>query len=165
MKFLDSIYHKILLPLRVLPAKGFSNEKLAFSLTIGLLVGCFPIIGATTILGVLLAGIFRQNLAIIQSLNWVLAPVQLILILPLIRFGAILFQAQDHKIQLHLILNAFDQGILHGIGFLGILSIYGIVAWMLLAIPAGLLCYYLIRFLLNSRKKKQQSSSDVLSRT
>jgi uncharacterized protein (DUF2062 family) len=165
MKLFDTIYHKVLLPLKVLPANGFTNEKLAFSLTIGILVGCFPIIGTTTVLGVLLAALFRQNLAVIQSLNWIMAPVQLILILPLIRFGAVLFNASSQKIQLHLIVHAFDQGILHGITFLGILSIYAIIAWVLFAIPVGAACYFTIFYLLNRWKKKNNKLSDVKSQS
>ena len=154
MKLMKYIHQRVILPLRIIPAGGLSDEKIAFSLMLGVLTGCFPVLGGTTVLGFILAGIFRQNLAIIQAINWLLAPIQLILIIPLIRLGSGIFRSKEIIVSIEQVQHAFEIGVTEGIRFMGILNLYGIIAWLLLALPAGLLSYFIFRQSVDFIRKK-----------
>ncbi len=154
MTFTEYFRQRIIQPLKIIPAGKLSDEKIAFSLMLGVLTGCFPILGGTTLLGFILAGVFRQNLAIIQAINWLLAPAQILLIIPLIKFGASMFSKKEITVSLEQLQFAFDQGFITGISFLGILNLYGVLAWVILALPTGLLSYFIFRISVDFIRKK-----------
>ncbi len=71
---------------------GMSCPKnMALSLTVGVCLALFPVIGMTFLLGLMVAVVFRLNHLIVQSLNLLLAPVQLLLIYPFIKAGNLVF--------------------------------------------------------------------------
>ena len=68
-----------------------SPKSMALSLTVGVCLALFPVIGMTFLLGLMVAVTFRLNHLIVQSLNLLLAPVQLLLIYPFIKAGNLVF--------------------------------------------------------------------------
>lgn len=70
---------------------GTSPEKLALTCALGAIVGTLPIWGITTALCFVIAPIFRVNIIILQLVNYVLYPFQLLLILPFIKVGTYVF--------------------------------------------------------------------------
>lgn len=151
MKIVDSIKEKILIPFRLVPANGLTPEKIAFSITIGILSGIFPVIGLTTILSLLLTLLFKQNLFVVQSVQWIMALFQVLLIIPFIRSGAFLLNHQILHIDIEQIKLAFEPGILEGLKTIGVLHLYGILSWSIVAIPLGLVSY--LMFLAIFKKK------------
>lgn len=145
MKVADSIKTKILIPFRLFPKEGLTPEKLAFSITIGLVAGLFPVLGATTLISLLLTMLFRQNLLIVQSVQWIVAVLQILLIIPFMQLGAYILSDHSVHISMHQINLAFQPGIVSGIKAIGILHLYAILTWTLLAIPAGTVSYYAFR--------------------
>lgn len=141
-KLIEPIRNRILIPFRIIPREGLTPKKMALSATIGIVAGLFPVIGFTTLLSLLLTAIFRQNLALVQAMNWLLSLVQVILIIPLMRFGALLLDQQNISITFGQIKKAFQPGILSGLQTIGIFHLYGILAWAVLAIPIGAISYF-----------------------
>src|ERR1700712_1304876 len=70
---------------------GASPEKLAWSLAAGLLIGVNPLIGSTTVLCLLVAFVFRLNVAASQLGNHLVYPLELVLVIPFIRLGSRMF--------------------------------------------------------------------------
>ena len=71
---------------------GMSSPKsMALSLTLGISLALFPVIGMTFLLGLMVAVVFRLNHLVVQTLNLLLAPVQLLLIYPFIKAGNLIF--------------------------------------------------------------------------
>ena len=68
-----------------------SPKSMALSLTLGVSLALFPVIGMTFLLGLMVAVIFRLNHLVVQTLNLLLAPVQLLLIYPFIKAGNLIF--------------------------------------------------------------------------
>lgn len=68
-----------------------SPKNMALSLTAGICIALFPVIGITFILGLMVAVVFRLNHLVVQSLNLLLAPVQMLLIYPFIKAGNLIF--------------------------------------------------------------------------
>jgi|GEM_PF-189619 uncharacterized protein (DUF2062 family) len=150
-KIAESFTQKVLIPFRLVPKDGLTAEKLALSITIGIISGIFPVIGMTTILSLFLTMLFRQNLLVVQSVQWILALFQVLLIIPFMQFGAYLL-SQDAHITIVQINHAFHNGMISGIKTVGIFHLYAILTWVILAIPAAAVSYF--SFLAVFQKKK-----------
>jgi uncharacterized protein (DUF2062 family) len=85
------VYRRLVLPILALLRMGASPEKLAWSIAVGLLIGISPILGATTILCLAAAFLFRLNVAASQLGNHVVYPLELILVIPFIRIASRVF--------------------------------------------------------------------------
>ena len=72
--------------------QGLSPRRLALTCAFGVVLGIFPVFGLTTLLCFAAAFLFRLNIPIIQLVNYVIAPLQLILIVPFIKLGSYLFR-------------------------------------------------------------------------
>jgi uncharacterized protein (DUF2062 family) len=144
LKIAESFTHKILIPFRLLPAQGLTPHKIAFSVTIGIISGLFPVIGATTLISLLLTALFRQNLLIVQSVQWLLGLFQVLLVIPFMQFGAFLLNQHNIHLSLHQLKLAFQPGFFEGIKTVGIFHLYGILSWTLLAIPASAVLYFIL---------------------
>ena len=68
-----------------------SPKSMALSLTLGVCLALFPVFGMTFLLGLMVAVVFRLNHLVVQTLNLLLAPVQLLLIYPFIKAGNLVF--------------------------------------------------------------------------
>ncbi len=145
MKLTEIITNKFLIPFRLVPQQGLTAEKLALSITIGIIAGLFPVLGATTVISLLLTMLFRQNLLVVQSVQWLLALVQILLIIPFMQVGAFILNQQGVPVNIHQINLAFQPGILSGLKTIGIFYLYAILTWTILAIPTGALSYFTLR--------------------
>jgi uncharacterized protein (DUF2062 family) len=67
--------------------QGLAPERVALALAVGVAAGLFPVVGTTTLLGFALAAALRLNLAVVQVGNWLASPMQLALLVPLVRLG------------------------------------------------------------------------------
>ncbi len=70
---------------------SLSHSKRALSLTFGFYLGLFPVLGCTTVLGLAASLTFRLNTFLVMGMNILLAPFQLLLMFPLIKYGQLLF--------------------------------------------------------------------------
>lgn len=152
LKFFGTVRDKYLVPFRLIPEGGIPPDKMAFSITLGVVTGVFPVLGATTAISLLLTMLFRQNILVVQSVQWVMAMLQVILIVPFMQLGAIILKARSVDISLHQISLSFQQGFFTGIKTIGVLHLYAIFTWTLLSIPVAFILYYFFRAVF--RKKK-----------
>jgi uncharacterized protein (DUF2062 family) len=84
-------YRRVALPIFALLRMGASPQKLAWSIAAGLLIGINPILGSTTVFCLAAAFLLRLNVAASQLANHVVYPLQLLLIIPFIRLGDVVF--------------------------------------------------------------------------
>lgn len=142
LKTVESIKTRFLIPFQLLPADGLTPEKFAFSVTLGIVSGIFPVIGATTVLSILLTLLFRQNLLVVQSVQWILALLQILLIIPFMQLGASILAQHDIHLSISQIKIAFQPGIIAGIKSVGLFHLYGILSWAILSIPISAVSYF-----------------------
>jgi len=160
LKIVESITNKILIPFRLVPRDGLTPENLSFSITIGIVSGIFPVLGLTTLLSIFLTMAFRQNLLVVQSVQWLLALVQLLLIIPFMQFGAYMLNQNVLHISFEQINHAFQPGVLSGLKALGIFHLYAILTWLLLIVPAGAVSYFGFLALFQRMSKKMADSEN-----
>jgi uncharacterized protein (DUF2062 family) len=136
---------RIIGPVTGLLKQGITPEKIALSLALGIVLGIFPVIGATTLLCAAAAFLFKLNLPAIQLINYLVYPLQLALLLPFYRAGEWLFRAEPLPISVKEILAMMDQDLWETMLFLWDTTANAMVVWVLVAPFMVLMLYGLIR--------------------
>lgn len=72
---------------------GVTSQKLAMSVAVGALVGTFPVLGSTTLVSLACGFVFRLNHLAVQVSKELTYPLQLLLLIPLLRAGGKLLGA------------------------------------------------------------------------
>ncbi|GAB2940324.1 hypothetical protein GCM10027048_00770 [Hymenobacter coalescens] len=68
--------------------QGLSPTQLALTVALGTAFGLVPLLGVTTVLGTAVAVWLRLNVGALLLVSHLLSPVQLMILLPLLRYGA-----------------------------------------------------------------------------
>ena len=71
--------------------QGTSPVEIARAVALAAVIGVFPILGSTTLLCAGAAAALRLNLPLMQLVNWVIYPLQLALLIPLMSLGTRFF--------------------------------------------------------------------------
>ncbi|HEX4005100.1 MAG TPA: DUF2062 domain-containing protein [Acidobacteriaceae bacterium] len=127
------VERRIVNPLLAILRQGTTPRMLACSLACGVVCGVFPVVGATTILCFGAAFLFRLNQPAAQLVNYLIYPLQLVLILPFIRAGAGVLRMQGTHLSLQQLIAIFRHDGGHALPILWRLAVEGIVAWALIA--------------------------------
>jgi uncharacterized protein (DUF2062 family) len=111
-----------------------SPRRLALTLSLGFAIGCIPVVGVPTLLCAGLALALRLNLPAIQAANYLVMPLQLMLIVPFVRLGGWLTDASPNRPPL-------AGGLLHLSPAALALQLSGLagqalLAWLVIAVPA-----------------------------
>lgn len=121
-------------PLLALLTQGTTPDQLALTLAAGTACSLFPFLGTTTALNLAVGAWLRLNHPLLQSLNYLLTPVHLAMILVYVRLGEWLWRAQDERFAVADMLRAFRDAsfgdFLHRFGWAGIHAFSG---WLLTA--------------------------------
>lgn len=131
----DSLWQRrIVAPIIAQLRQGITPEKIALTLALGVVLGIFPILGSTTILCAL-AGIWlKLNQPVIQVVNYFMYPVQIALLLPFYRAGETLFGRPHVPIfSVTELMQRFQASPTQFLVDYGMVGVYGIVAWTLVA--------------------------------
>lgn len=139
------LQRRLVAPLLALLRQGVTPEKLALSVALGASVAVIPVLGVSTILCAALALALRLNLPAIQAVNYLLTPVQLILIIPQLRFGEWLAGAARYPVTLESGLALLSQGIVNAVRVLSEAIMHATLGWLALAPFAALLVYSILR--------------------
>ena len=130
---MNAIKLKVALWLR----QGISPRRLALTLALGFAIGCFPIVGVTTAICLVVATSLRLNLPAIQAANWVAMPFQVALVVPFVRMGGRLFGfGSGQAVEFGALLHASPFQMISGMGWL---AGQALLAWLIIAVPAVLL--------------------------
>jgi len=124
--------------------QGVSPEKIAQSLAWAAALGIFPILGTTSFLCAIIGMRLRLNHIAMQTLNWIMYPVQIALIIPYLKLGNWIFLQTDMNLSLIEISRQFADNFLAATADLGGLALRGIGAWL---ITAPVIIYPLRRIL------------------
>ena len=116
--------------LKALLRQGLTAEGLALSLACGVATGLFPVIGATTVLGLGIGAVLRLNMPALQLANWLTYPIQLAMILPLVRLGEWLAGAPPVPFSVGHIVASTSADPLGTLGRYGMTGLHGILGWI-----------------------------------
>lgn len=120
-------------PVLALLANGITPEKIVCSLALGMVIGLFPVLGSTTILCTAVALIWRFNLVAIQVANYLVYPLQLILLIPFYHGGAVLFGFEPLPLSVRQITAMVSDDLWRTIILLWDATLRAVVAWLMVA--------------------------------
>lgn len=132
--------------------QGVTPHGLALTFAFAFTLGIFPILGSTTILCFLAALIFRLNQPVIQILNYIVYPLQIILLPLFLKGGQVLFKAPPLTIDIELLMKEFAQDWQAFFARYLMAGLQGIVIWCFVAPFLGFLVYVLVKPIMQKMK-------------
>jgi hypothetical protein len=129
------IRRRVLLPIRIALKGGISQQRLATSLTLGVLIGLIPFYGFTTLLVGIVALSFRLDFVIMQIVHYIVHPIQIVLLIPFLKAGNIFIAKNpvDFTIKEYIVL--FKTNFWMALGEFWKLNLSAIIVWFILSIP------------------------------
>lgn len=114
--------------------QGVAPDALARTLAVGTACSLFPFLGFTSLLNLGVGLTLRMNQPILQTLNQLLGPLQLLLILGYVRLGELLWRANDQRFTIAEILRAFrDESLAGFLARFGWAGVHAFTAWLITA--------------------------------
>lgn len=139
----ELLQKQLVRPILQLLTQGITPEKIALSLAFGIMLGVFPVLGATSLLCLVAALLFRLNLPAVQLVNILMNPLWCALLLPFIRMGERLFGVPPLAKTGSQMLALAHSDFLHSVRVLWLTTLRAAAAWLLVG-PVGIVVLYLI---------------------
>lgn len=140
-------------PFKAILLQGLSPGRLAATLAVGTACSLFPFLGFTSLLNLGVGLALRMNQPVLQTLNQLLGPVQLLLIVPYVRLGEILWGVEQSGFTVEAMLTFFRDASLGGfLEKFGWAGVHALTAWLLTS-PLLILALYLSLRPVFERKK------------
>ena len=126
---------KIGRPILNLLKQGISPERLSLSIAFGAVIGMFPVLGATTLICAAVAIVLRLNQPAIQLFNYLVYPLQIILLIPFMSLGAFIFQGDPPPFSVQELGALFQQDFWGTVAAFFETILYASGAWLLVCTP------------------------------
>lgn len=128
--------------------QGATPEAVSAAVTVSLAIAINPIIGTTTILCLLAGRLFRLNHVVMQIVNHLTYPLQILLIVPFVRLGETLTGSDHLPLSPRAIIEAFQTSTFSAFfqKFWGA-YVHGIIGWVLVVPLTALFCHFILRAL------------------
>lgn len=150
---------RLLGPLRSQLTRGVAPDRLAFTLAVGTACSLLPFLGFTSLLNLVVGFCLRLNQPILQVLNQLLGPLQLLLIVAYVRLGELIWRAEPMPLAVSTLISSFraDPGaFMVRFGWTGV---HAATAWGLTA-PLLIAALYLpLRTMVKMAGRKQAGSA------
>jgi uncharacterized protein (DUF2062 family) len=129
---------------RLVMSCGLTPRKLAMTLCLGIAFGIIPLVWGTSLICIVLAQLFRLNHVALQSVNYLLWPVHLALLVPFFKLGAWLFP-WGPALPVSVLATALHNPGQFSLNIFGWLTCKALAAWLVTVIPSALLTYMILR--------------------
>lgn len=134
---------KIVDPILAFLKQGVTPSRLAWAISLGIVLATMPVFGSGTLLCLLAIWLFRLNPGAVLLVNQLAYPLQFLLYFPFIRAGEWLFNAKPLPLSISQIFSMFADDLGKAMSVLWWSTLYGIVAWVLIMTPAAYLLYFI----------------------
>lgn len=138
--------HRVRAPLIGLLTQGTTPEKLASGIAWACVCSLFPILGCTTGLNAAVAAWRGLNQALMQTINYALGPLHLLMIVVYVRLGEWLWRADDERFSVADLVQSFRElslgDFLQKFGWAGV---HACTAWTLSAPLLFGIAYFIAR--------------------
>lgn len=152
-------FRKITQLVRTLLTQGLTAQKIALTITCGVILGLTPIIGTTTMLCTLVALALGLNLPLIQVVNYLMYPLEILLLIPFLALGHWMITGHPLPLDLHHILLWFHQGWFYALGRLWRYLLEGLLAWAVVGLVMGFLLYFILYGIFRHLRREKRLAS------
>ena len=128
---------------------GISPQKLSLAIALGVCFGIIPLLGTTTLICTGIALALRLNMPLMQAVNYVVYPLQLLLFIPFLKVGS-WFSGQSFDYSLQEIQQMLADDMLQTIEYFFQANMYALLIWLALA-PLLFVTFYFISFFVLKR--------------
>ena len=122
--------------------QGVTPQKLAVAMALGMAIGVFPVLGVTTGICALVALTFRTNMAVTQLANYLVYPLQILLIIPLAKLGSWVLSVDPIPYSLDEIIEVFKSGFFEALNTFSLTLLTAVTGWMILILPFSFVSYW-----------------------
>lgn len=122
---------RLVAPLRAQLTQGVSPDQLALTLAVGTACSLLPFLGFTTLLNLVVGFRLRLNQPILQTVNYLLSPVQLALIFVYVRAGEWIWRADPVSLSVPTLIAAFRADPWTFLERFGLTGVHAATAWLL----------------------------------
>ena len=157
----DWLHQKVVWPVLGWLKQGLTPRKLALAIAFGAIIGVFPLIGVTTLISAVAALLLRLNMPAVQMANYLVYPLQFLLLIPFYQLGAWLFGAAPVTIAGRTLVGMFTTDFWASFRQLWQLTLHAIAAWGLIAVPAGALLYGILKPVLSRIEAARRTSGQT----
>jgi uncharacterized protein (DUF2062 family) len=140
---------------------GTTPEKIAWTISLGVVLGVFPIMGSTTLVCILVGWLLRLNQPVLHVFKTLVYPLHLSLILVFIRLGEKLHGVPLISFSIPQLVARFQADPLQFARDFGLAAWHGVSAWLLIAPFAALLIKILILPVLRQLAASLQRQKEV----
>ncbi len=154
----DLFQRKIVEPILNLLKQGVTPTKLAWAVSVGIVIATVPVFGACTVLCLAAIWLFRLNPVAVLLVNQVAYPLQFLAYFPLLRSGEWLFNAQSVSLSIAQIFSLFRTDLLQAIEILWWSTLYGVVVWTLVSIPLAYFIFLILKTVFTKASKAFESA-------
>jgi uncharacterized protein (DUF2062 family) len=142
-----------------------SADQIAATLAIGTACSLFPFLGLTTLLNLGVGLVLRMNQPILQTLNQLLGPVQLVLILGYVRIGEWIWGARGGHFTIGEMLRVFrEASFLEFLQQFGWAGVHALTAWLVTSPLLIAAIYYPLRPTLRQAARRLRPASAATAR-
>ncbi len=142
--------------------QGISPDRIAWSISLGIVIGVFPILGSTTVVCLLAAWGLRLNHVAMQVFKEAVYPLHLLMIPVFIRMGERLAGVPLMSFSISELIGKFSADPVLFIRDFGMAAWHGVSAWLLFAPVAAVLLKWIvtpmIKSLAISLKKRKEAT-------
>lgn len=141
--------------------EGMEPKKIALCVALGTALGIFPVLGTSSLICMLAAFTLRLNLPAIQAVNYLVYPMQIILLGPFYGFGGWLFGQQHRLSGGESLIYRLQNDLWKTIAEIWDLTLYAVFTWLMISPFLVLLIYSISKPLIGSfagSLRRRQSS-------
>ncbi len=147
---------KFIRPMRSLATRSTSAEAIALCISVGFVLGLFPVFGVPTALCALAAIVLRLNMPALQAINYLVYPLQIALLAPFIHLGDWLFRLFSSPAAVHY------RSLVEHAGAMSVHNVWvslthAVTAWFFVCVPAGFIFYLILAASLRRWRRGLQS--------
>jgi uncharacterized protein (DUF2062 family) len=126
--------------------QGLTPKQLSLTVALGIVFGLVPILGITTLLGTATAVRLRLNVAALLLVSHLMSPVQLLLIIPLMKLGAKLIGSNEGpELTLEQLKHLFATDWQQALHLLWQAGLGALLIWAVASVPLALLLNFGLR--------------------
>jgi uncharacterized protein (DUF2062 family) len=141
-------------------AQGTTPSKIAQAIAFGVTTGVFPLLGTTTVLALGIGILLKLNQPVLQVFRELVYPIQLATILLFMRAGESLFGAAHVPLSISIMMEHFFANPGKFLADYGMIGLYGVVVWLLLAPLLLGVVYFISRPLIEKLSKHLNFARD-----
>lgn len=149
---------RLITPITKQLTQGVTPQKISFTLAVGSVCSLFPFLGFTALLNLFVGIILKLNQPILQTLNQLMTPIHIPLILVYVKIGEWIWQAEESVFSISYILQQFAElSIMEFLQKFGWAGVHAFTAWGISAPLIFIAVYYPLRPLI----KKLAAASEA----